>query len=85
MKDKNKLKYKLVHLEWVDAVGSIGWEDGTVAHVDKCVSVGYVVNETKDAVCIASTLSKKSNNARMHIPKSWIIKRSVLGSIEVTY
>lgn len=80
-----KITYKLVHVEWVDAVGSVGWEDNTTALVDKCVTVGYIVNETKDAVCIASTVSRKSNNARMHIPKAWIKNRSTLGTIEVVY
>lgn len=69
---------KLVYLEWVDAVADLGWEDNVKATLHECQTVGYIIDETKDAICVASTWSKTMNNARMHIPKAWIKKRKVL-------
>jgi hypothetical protein len=37
-----------------------------------------LISETKDAICIASTVSKDNSNARIHIPKAWIKKRKVI-------
>jgi len=37
-----------------------------------------LISETKDALCIASTVSKDNSNARLHIPKAWIKKRKVI-------
>jgi hypothetical protein len=40
--------------------------------------MGFLIDETKDALLIASTISMGSTNARMHIPKAWIKKRKVI-------
>lgn len=72
---------KLVYLEWVDAVADLGWEDNVKASLHDCHTVGFIIDETKDAVCVAATWSRTMSNARMHIPKAWIKKRKVL-SIE---
>ena len=69
---------KIVHIEWIDAVADSGWEDKVKAQIDKCVTVGFLIDETEEAICIASTLSIDHNNARMHIPKAWIKNRKVL-------
>ena len=69
---------KIVHVEWIDAVADSGWEDKVKAQIDKCVTVGFLIDETDEAICIASTLSIDHNNARMHIPKAWIKNRKVL-------
>jgi hypothetical protein len=37
-----------------------------------------LISETKDALCIASTVSKDNSNARIHIPKAWIKKRKAI-------
>ena len=71
----------IIYVEWVDAVADLGWEDGIKATLHECHTVGYLIDETKDALCIASTWSKTMTNARMHIPKAWIKKRKTL-SIE---
>ena len=69
---------KLVYLEWVDAVADLGWEADVKASLHECHTVGYIIDETKDAICVAATWSKTMSNARMHIPKAWIVKRKVL-------
>ena len=69
---------KLVYLEWVDAVADLGWEANCKAELHHCHTVGYIIDETKDAICVAATWSLTMSNARMHIPKAWITKRKVL-------
>lgn len=69
---------KLVYVEWVDAVADLGWEADVKASLHACHTVGYIIDETKEALCIAATWSKTMSNARMHIPKAWIVKRKAI-------
>ena len=69
---------KLVYLEWVDAVADLGWESDVKVALHPCHTVGYIIDETKDGICVAATWSKTMSNARMHIPKAWIIKRKAI-------
>jgi hypothetical protein len=68
----------IVYVEWVDAVADIEWQDNVKAEIHPCKSIGWVVDENKDALCIACTVSMESSNARIHIPKAWITKRKVI-------
>jgi len=65
----------VIYVEWVDAVADAGWATNPKAEIHPCVTVGFLVDESKDALCIASTLSINDTNARMHIPKAWVKKR----------
>ena len=65
-------KAPIVYVEWVDAVADVAWEEKVKAAVHNCYSVGYLVDENSEAICIACTVSMDSSNARMHIPKQWI-------------
>lgn len=69
---------KIVQVTWIDAVADVGWEAKTKAEIHHCITVGYVVDETDEALCLASTWSIDQTNARMHIPKAWIKNRKVL-------
>ena len=71
---------KIVQVSWIDAVADVGWEGKTKAEIHHCITVGYVVDETDEALCVASTWSIYQTNARMHIPKAWIKNRKVLAS-----
>jgi len=71
---------KIVQVSWIDAVADVGWEGKTKAEIHHCITVGYVVDETDEALCLASTWSIDQTNARMHIPKAWIKNRKVLAS-----
>ena len=68
----------VVYVEWVDAVADVEWEENVKAEIHPCKSIGWVISETEDALCIACTVSMTSSNARMHIPKAWIKKRKVI-------
>lgn len=71
-------KDNIVVLEWVDAQSDAGWQEDVKAHLSECTTVGFIVDENKHAVCIASTYSDPHSNARMHIPKKWIKNRKTL-------
>ena len=71
---------KIVQVSWIDAVADVGWETKTKAEIHHCITVGYLVDETDEALCLASTWSIDQTNARMHIPKAWIKNRKVLAS-----
>ena len=66
---------KVVYLEWVDAVSDTGWEDEVKVDVHLVKTIGFLIEETKEGICVASTVSGDMSNARMHIPKEWIKKR----------
>jgi hypothetical protein len=67
-----------VYVEWVDAVSDGGWEDDVKVDIHAVKTVGFLIAETKEGICLASTISGDNSNARMHIPKAWIVKRKVL-------
>ena len=73
-------KYPLVRIEWADAATLDYWKD--VADIDAepqaCVSVGYLVHETKRAVCLSGTLGGDDACASIIIPKGCITRRSVI-------
>lgn len=65
----------VIYIEWVDAVSDGGWEDEVKVDIHPVRTIGYLVAETNDGICLASTVSGEMTNARMHIPKAWITKR----------
>ena len=69
---------QIVQVEWIDAVADSGWEAKVSAAIHHCTTVGFLVDETDEAICLASTWSIDQTNARMHIPKAWIKNRKVL-------
>lgn len=71
-------KDNIVVLEWVDAQSDAGWQEDVKAHLSECITVGFVVDENKHAICIASTYSDPHSNGRMHIPKKWIKSRKTI-------
>ena len=68
----------IVQVEWIDAVADSGWEAKVSAAIHHCTTVGFLVDETDEAICLASTWSIDQTNARMHIPKAWIKNRKVI-------
>lgn len=65
----------IVYVEWVDAVSDGGWEDSVKVDIHPVCTIGFLIAETKEGICLASTVSGDNSNARMHIPKAWITKR----------
>lgn len=71
---------RLVRIDWLDArsLGS-GWKLLTKAkkmRIEKCVSVGFIVNETKHTITIVASLTKIEQmcDGDVIIPKGWITK-----------
>jgi hypothetical protein len=72
---RNVATTSVTYVHWVDAVADSGWETDVKADVHDCYTAGFIIHETPTAICIASTVSDKDSNARMHIPKAWIKER----------
>lgn len=66
---------KIEIIEWVDAQAESSWEEDVKAHLADCLTVGFLISETKEAICIASTWAEPHSNCRIHIPKKWIKSR----------
>jgi hypothetical protein len=64
--------FTIGYVQWVDAVADAGWEDNSKADVHPVLSIGFIVDETKDAICLAAAISYDQSNSRIHIPKQWI-------------
>lgn len=65
-------QFTIGYVQWVDAVADAGWESDSKADVHPVLSVGFLVDETDDAVCLAAAISHDQSNSRIHIPKQWI-------------
>jgi len=65
-------QFTIGYVQWVDAVADAGWEDNSKADVPPVLSIGFLVDETDDAVCLAAAISHDQSNSRIHIPKQWI-------------
>ena len=65
-------------VEWADAVADVGWSDARdELKVARIVSVGKVVQETKDQLVVAGTFGAHDSetNCRIAIPKDWVQRR----------
>ena len=65
-------QFTIGYVQWVDAVADAGLEDNSKADVHPVLSIGFLVDETDDAVCLAAAISHDQSNSRIHIPKQWI-------------
>jgi len=72
--------FTIGYVQWVDAVADAGWTDESKVETHPCLSIGFIVDETPDAICLAAAMSHEQSNSRIHIPKGWIksIKRVTL-------
>ena len=83
-------KYKLIYIEWEDAISNSGWKysDEALEWVEKETSVvkhtGWIIKETKEYILLASRMIDKSEfsgeslGQLQKIPKTWIRNRQVL-------
>lgn len=69
---------QIVVVEWYDAAVEGDWKPDAKCDIHKCTTAGFVVDESNTAICIASTLSGNQSNARISIPKAWIVKRKAI-------
>jgi len=69
------MQRECIYIEWVDAVADAGWEETKKPELHDCFTLGFIVAEDKDAICVAAAISKKESNAKINIPKAWIKKQ----------
>tara|TARA_R110000787_G_scaffold167621_3_gene280558 strand:+ start:557 stop:811 length:255 start_codon:yes stop_codon:yes gene_type:complete len=76
MKKKQKKRVKVTLVVWYDAVAETGWitdtEAKTSCKLDKCVSIGYLVDKNQERILLACTKSDNQYNALINIPNAWI-------------
>jgi hypothetical protein len=75
----SKLKLQdcpVIKITWIDAQADAGWDEPKV-DIAQCVTVGFLVGETDDAICVAGTVSDHECNNRISIPKSWILTQQL--------
>tara|TARA_R110000796_G_scaffold188298_1_gene305184 strand:- start:135 stop:512 length:378 start_codon:yes stop_codon:yes gene_type:complete len=65
-------------IKWKDAQSEDGWSSERTAELATVITVGFLIKENKEAVCIASTWADPDSNCKLHIPKSWIKERKTL-------
>ena len=51
---------KIIQVSWIDAVADVGWESKTKAEIHHCITVGYLIDETRN-YCAKKTCKAKSN------------------------
>ena len=66
----------IIKITWIDAQADAGWDEPKV-DIAHCVTVGFLVGETDDAICVAGTVSDHECNNRISIPKSWILTQQL--------
>jgi hypothetical protein len=65
---------EIVYIEWWDAVSEAVWETVEKAEAHPVLSIGFLVAEDDNAICIAAAISDDQSNSRMQIPKGMISK-----------
>lgn len=73
---KNLTEAPVVRITWIDAQADAGWDEPKV-ELATCVTVGFLVAETDDGICVAGTVSEHECNNRISIPKSWVIDQQI--------
>ena len=73
---KNLTEAPIVRLTWIDAQADAGWEEPKV-DLATCITVGFLVAETEDGICVAGTVSDHLCNNVISIPKSWVIDQQI--------
>ena len=63
-------QFTVGYVQWVDAVADAGWETNTKAEVHPCLSVGFVVEETDEAICLAAAISHDQSIAGLNYLKA---------------
>ena len=75
--------YVPIYIRWVDACHVCDWHTPETIHTwsyEVCETVGFLVDETKDAYKIALTIGRADGSAAdgITIPKQSVIKRAFL-------
>lgn len=72
----------IVKIDWIDSCfGPAGWgekEDFENVTLVECTTVGFIVQETKEHITIASTVNEDQVSSVVTIPKSCIERQKQL-------
>jgi len=69
-------------IKWNDAQADADWEEKKEPELAECITVGFLVSENRNAICIASTYSEPFYNAKIQRHKSWIMSRRKMSNKE---
>lgn len=70
---------KIIEVEWEDAATVDGWHEAdTEPGGSMCLTVGYLVAETKERISLAGSVGDDEACAVMTIPKGCVRKRRVI-------
>lgn len=73
------MKYPIVYIEWDDSFTTTSWGDlEEVQKIEraKCLSVGFLVSETKKEITLAQSLGEEGGvNGSITVPRGCITKR----------
>ena len=68
-----EIPYKLVSVTWYDAAAESGWgKPEAISGPHNCVSVGWLVRDETDWICLAGTIGGGEANQTISIPRPWI-------------
>jgi hypothetical protein len=84
--------FKAIRLEWTDATGIDEWMNvkDLPDHAHPCISIGFVVKQTRDYFYLANTVSKSESadevmsSGVIMIPKKWVKNKTEL-DLEMPY
>lgn len=74
-------RFPLVLIHWHDAYSPSGWQ--TLDDIKKIkpelvITVGFIIEQSKDKLTIAASVSGNDFGEVITIPKKWIFKRKML-------
>lgn len=70
------MKHKVVLIEWIDAVTEQGWQKpADLMDAPTCLTIGFLVKETKLSISVAATISDDEVNAVQTIPRAMVVRK----------
>jgi len=80
---RHLIRKKILLIDWVDSSSANGWNhiEAINPSLKICTSIGFLINETKDALILAAHLSFDPDlcSGDISIPKVAIIRRRAIG------
>jgi len=65
---------EIVYIEWDDAYHSVSWGTETDAPEGFCISIGFLIKEDKNWICIAGSFTACGEHDLLAIPKGCVRK-----------
>ena len=70
------MKKKILYIEWIDAFSTDEWcEKEELEEEELCFSVGWLIDENKKYITIATSVNGEDGCGYISIPKGCIIKK----------